>query len=237
MNKNPKRFYVYAFLRSKDSVNGPKGSPYYIGKGRGYRAFTKHGRTVPLSKDKSYIVFIETGLTEAEAFSLEIYCIKLYGRIDLGTGILHNRTDGGDGTSGLVFSNEARRKMSEARKGEKHPLFGKSPSPEARKKMSEAKQGEKHPNWGKKRDPEICRKISEGQKGRVQSAKTRRQISLARAFYLYELIDPDGEVYITDNLFSFSKQYNLDNGALNRVVKGQARHHKKWTGRIVEKLR
>lgn len=237
MTFEQKDFYVYVFLRSDDSANGRKYSPYYVGKGRGKRAFEKSGRVVPAPRDKNYIAFVEEGLTEAEAFSLEIYCIRTYGRIDIGTGVLHNRTDGGEGSSGWVPSQEARRKMSESRRGEKHPNWGKTMSKESRKRMSEAKRGENHPNWGKTRPPEVCQKISEGQKGRIQSAKTRRQISSGRVFYLYELIDPDGEVYITENLFDFSKQYNLDNGALNRVAHSQARHHKGWTGRIVERLR
>jgi hypothetical protein len=237
MTKGHRDFYVYLFLRSEDSIHGPKYSPYYVGKGRRQRAFAKYGRTVPAPKDRNYIVFVQEGLTEEEAFSLEIYCIQMYGRIDIGTGILRNRTNGGEGASGIVFSEETRRKMSEQHRGEKHYNWGKRLPEEARRKMSEAKRGEKHPNWGKTRPPEVCRKISEGQKGRVQSQKTRRKISVARAWYLYELIDPNGEVYITDNLFDFSKQYKLDNGALNRVVRGLASHHKGWTGRIAEHLR
>ena len=232
-----KDFYVYVFLRAMDSVNGPKYSPYYVGKGRGKRVYEKNGRTVPAPRDRSCIAFVEEGLTEAEAFSLEIYCIHTYGRVDLGTGILRNRTNGGEGASGLVVTEETRRKMSELKQGDKHPHWGKTFSAEVRKKMSKAKKGENHPNWGKTRSPEVCRNISEGQKGRVQSVKTRQQISTARAFYLYELIDPAGEVYVTDNLFRFSKQYGLDNGALSRVTHGSASHHKGWTGRIVEQLR
>jgi hypothetical protein len=237
VTKKPKSFYVYLWLRHKDSENGPRLSPYYVGKGRGKRAFEKHGRTVPAPNDNSYVAFVEEGLTEDEAFSLEIYCIWAYGRIDLGTGILRNRTDGGEGASGLVVSKDTRRKMSEQRRGNRHPNWGKTTPEEVRKKMSEAKQGERHPNWGKTRDPEVCRKISEGQRGRVQSVKTRHQLSLAKVKYLYELTDPVGEIYATDNLFGFSRQYGLDNGALNRVAHGQASHHKNWTGRIVEQLR
>jgi group I intron endonuclease len=247
MTKDPRRFYVYAYLRSKDSERGVKYSPYYIGKGCGDRAFEKYGRTVPAPVDNSYIVFVEEGLTEIEAFSLEIYCIQSYGRIDLGNGILRNRTDGGEGTSGLVVSEETRRKLSDMRRGENHPSWGKrgelSPrwgkprSEETKRKMSEARQGEKHPLWGKKHSDESRRKMSEARTGKIFSEETKRNMKLAQTKYLYELIDPDGEVYITDNLSDFSKQYNLHNGQLNMVVNGKAPHHKKWTGRIVEKLR
>jgi hypothetical protein len=35
--------------------------------------------------------------------------IAVFGRKNLGTGILHNRSDGGDGPSGWVVSEETRR--------------------------------------------------------------------------------------------------------------------------------
>jgi hypothetical protein len=100
MIKDPHRFYVYAYLRNKDSSHGKRLTPYYIGKGHGKRAFHAPGRRAPTPKDKSYIVFMEEGLTETEAFALETYSIALYGRIDMNTGTLRNMTDGGEGGSG-----------------------------------------------------------------------------------------------------------------------------------------
>jgi hypothetical protein len=92
-------YYVYAYLRSKTSKTETEGTPYYIGKGTKRRAYAKHYCPVP--NDRTKIQFIETNLTEQEAHHLEIKLIAEYGRKDNGTGILHNLTNGGEGTSGV----------------------------------------------------------------------------------------------------------------------------------------
>lgn len=99
--------YVYAYLRNSDNT------PYYIGKGKGRRAYQgKHSVKIP--NDKSKIVILESNLSDIGACALERRYIRWYGRKDLGTGILHNRTDGGEGQSGAVFSESHREKMKEA---------------------------------------------------------------------------------------------------------------------------
>ena len=47
------------------------------------------------------------------------------------------------------LSDETRKKMSDANKGEKNPMYGKNLSAETRKKMSDAKKGKPSPNRGK----------------------------------------------------------------------------------------
>ena len=105
-------FYVYAYIIAKNTKTGKCGEPYYIGKGKGNRAFSRdHNVTVP--KDKTKIVFMETNLTEVGALALERRMIKWWGRIDLDTGCLHNKTDGGDGSTNYVCTHELRKIRSE----------------------------------------------------------------------------------------------------------------------------
>lgn len=91
----PPGYYIYAYLREN-------GSPYYIGKGKEKRAWTKYPRECTQApRDQSRIVILECNLTEVGALALERRMIRWYGRKDNGTGLLRNRTDGGEGTSGL----------------------------------------------------------------------------------------------------------------------------------------
>jgi hypothetical protein len=64
-------------------------------------------------------------LTEQEAKELEIVMIAKYGRINLGTGCLANLTNGGEGTSGYIYSEEQRREISKRMSGENNPGYGK----------------------------------------------------------------------------------------------------------------
>lgn len=105
------RFYVYHWLRED-------GTPYYVGKGQTNRAFEKRRKyRPPLNRIK----LIKENLTEKEAFDLEVKEILKYGRKDLDTGILRNKTEGGDGH---MPGPETKLKLSLALKGKNK---GKTP--------------------------------------------------------------------------------------------------------------
>jgi len=130
-------YYTYAYLRED-------GTPYYIGKGKDDRAYKKGRGQIKPPKDKTRIIFLKQNLTEEEAFGHEKYMIAVFGRKDLGNGILRNRTDGGEGASKVIRSEETRKKMSEAKMGNKNAMFGHNISEENRKKLKERMSGFKN---------------------------------------------------------------------------------------------
>jgi hypothetical protein len=174
-------YYTYAYLREDRT-------PYYIGKGKGNRAYGRRGKgEIKPPKDKSRILILKKNLTEEKAFRHEVYMISVFGRKDLGTGILHNKTNGGDGSSGLIHSVETKIKIGKAQKGKivseetkrklseanKNPSeetkrkiseANKNPSEETRRKLSEAKKGEKNHNYGKPIVEETRKRMSEAKK-------------------------------------------------------------------------
>ncbi len=144
-------FYTYAYLRED-------GTPYYIGKGRGDRAYRPHRRRIPTPKDKCQILILKKNLTEEEAFRHEKYMIFVLGKKGNGSGILRNFTDGGEGPCGLVHTEETRQKMKKAAQG-------KPKTPEHRANIAAARRG-------KPRSEETKQKIREKLKGRKLSPET-----------------------------------------------------------------
>lgn len=105
-------YYTYAHSTSDGRV-------FYIGKGRGERAYTKHDRSVAwkahVKKSRGYAVkILADWLTEAEAFEHEkflILCLK-----DMGHQLL-NLTSGGKGANDYCQTKELREHKSQLMTG------------------------------------------------------------------------------------------------------------------------
>lgn len=125
-------YYVYAYIRLD-------GTPYYIGKGKDKRAYSKrHSVWVP-TRESGQIVFLERNLTEVGAFAIERRLIRWWGKKHEG-GLLYNKADGGDGSPGYGVSRphteESKQKMSKAKMGKSYPRLT-----EANRRAGEKRRG------------------------------------------------------------------------------------------------
>jgi hypothetical protein len=123
-------FYVYIHRTGE-------GDPFYVGKGHGSRAWSKHGRNPfwkkMVAKHGFKVEIVAESLTEEQAFFEEIKLIKQLKEQHR----LCNLTDGGEGNSGWIPSQEVRNKISSKNKGKRH-------SSEAKLLISASSLGRKH---------------------------------------------------------------------------------------------
>lgn len=138
------------------------GSPFYVGAGSKKRPFIVKQRPndwFEIVESVGYSIEIyQENLSIEECFKLEIELISLFGRIDIGTGCLINKTNGGRKVFGLSdeILNVRNKKMSISAKG-------KPKSKEWRERLSKA-------NIGKKASEETKMKMRNSNKSKVITA-------------------------------------------------------------------
>jgi hypothetical protein len=191
------KFYTYLWLRED-------GTPYYVGKGQGNRAYVSGNHRLSCPKDTDLII-VQEFESEEDAFFAEKFLISFYGRKDLSEGCLRNLTDGGEGASGATLSEEHKRSVGKhtsarlqtlyadpilgelARKENSERLSEYFKNPLAREKASEAaKKAFSRPEVivnvvaGQRRrfdNPEMVAKHAEGQRKRFESKESRDKAS------------------------------------------------------------
>ncbi len=178
-------WYVYRHRRLDNF------SIFYVGIGKSanfFRAHSKSQRSVwwkNIIKSNEYSVeVLYQYLSKEEACELEVLLISEYKRKDCCGGTLVNMTDGGEGSSGHLHSEESKKKISNSNRG-KHSFFGednhnfgKKRSIEANSKQGETMRGKKRTEDSKKKQSETVKKQYEEGKVHPQlgSKKTEEQL-------------------------------------------------------------
>jgi hypothetical protein len=175
-------FYVYLHRRATD------GRVFYVGKGTGPRAWVWQNRNPYWSNTKKKhgleVEIALCDLTEGQAFFHEMRLIEELR--SLGEPIT-NLTDGGEGMSGYVYTEEHRAKISESQKCRvrseeeiekwRNSRSGYTHSQETRKKISSSLSGSLRGTVAQ----EVRDKISASNTGKTHSAETRAKISAAKS--------------------------------------------------------
>jgi hypothetical protein len=147
-------FYTYVWLRDG-------GTPYYVGKGKGNRAYDKWGHSFHVPPKERIIIYPAN--TESEAFENEIALIWYYGRKDLGTGCLRNLTNGGDNPPSQKGKKISAAHLAALVASNK----GKTISEEHRKALRISAQGNTR-TLGQKRSEEFKKRMSDIRKKTVE---------------------------------------------------------------------
>jgi hypothetical protein len=228
-------FYVYAH-----SAKNNNDRIFYIGKGKGNRLNSKHGRNQYWKRivaKYGYEAYkLEENLTEEQAFIAEKqYIVLLKG---LGYSLV-NMTDGGEGTSGWIPSEETRRKLSIASKGRKHSIetkaslskahTGKKLSPEHKAKLSILLMGRVSPMKGKvphnKGKPSPFRgiKLSEEVRANMSRAQKGHKAILVRPILCHQ----NNTAY--PSIKAAAEALNLHKSNISLVLSGKYKQTQSYT--------
>jgi hypothetical protein len=234
-----RQHYVYVHRRASD------GSVFYVGKGKGRRAWCARSRSrywqFVAAKHGFEPTVLRREMPEHCALSLERAVIAAIGRDKL-----TNATDGGGGITGWRHSDEAKRKISAASNGREFTQkmrdtlaaynADKVLTPEHIEKMRAAKLGKKYGPMPAERRA----KIAASHIGIRPSDEARRKMSLAkigkavgRDSPTYDhterrFIHCDGGEFIGTRA-DFIRTFNLSAGCVSNLINGYRKSVKGWS--------
>lgn len=183
-------FYVYIWHRND-------GTPFYVGAGKNsrYKSYQRrNSHTLNIVKKLGGMMQFQKSIIAVQdiehAFNLEKQLIKKFGRKDLGTGCLSNKTDGGEGTTNKIVSKKTKKSVTEANKKREW-------SQQTRKRMSESLKGREVKEStrdklrtafiGKKRPDHVMKAL---RAGHLKSIEEGRHNTEARQKAFKEIVQP-----------------------------------------------
>lgn len=208
-------FYTYAHYT-------PEGRLFYIGKGSGgykraYRFVNRsaHWCSIVAKHGRPEVKILAHWDTEDKAFAHERFLIAHFRSKGC---VLCNMTDGGEGSLGLVKSEEAKRKLSAALKGRP----GVKPSKATRQKLSAAHKGQIPWNKGVKG---VVKQSAESIEKRT--AKMRGHLYNVEFMYIGTHIKQGTKMFLTG--CAQIKQAGMSPSCVRRCALGERKAHKGYS--------
>lgn len=230
--KNEPKYVLYYHVSKSGEV-------FYVGIGDIRRPYSTHHRSKfwwNVAKSGYDVVVAEGNLSWEMAQERERYWIKYYGRRDIGTGILVNMTDGGDGARGSKWSEQRVVQMSDRFSREGNPFYGRKHSESAITKNSIAHTGIKQSVettekrsaalTGVRRPEDVKRSISRSRKTNPPIVvTTRKDISKVRSKLTEQEVR---DIRLLSENFSYrelAKKYNMACSTISKIVNRQSFTH------------
>ena len=236
-----KKSYVYILIDPRNN------EPFYVGKGnrRRFKAHFEPNRLLEISPKNSkikkilseglnVIVKIHTNnLSNNEACELEIELIKQYGRVDIGTGILLNRSIGGDsGLLGRKVTQEVIEKIKKTKSLRTYTWYDKT------KKMASliSPKGILYNFTGIEefiKQHNLCNAIRDVINGKTRQYKGWTSPDFIEYWKSKEhpymkVLSPNGIVFTFNRISEFCRTHNLSISHLSQVLKCERKSHKGW---------
>lgn len=226
-------YYVYVHKRADD------GSVFYVGKGTRTRAWqlaskrNTHWQRI-VAKHGLIVEIVESGYQNWYAMEREIQLIEFYGQENL-----CNQTAGGEGGNGRVWTEESKKRLSDAKKGKPAPWStgdkNHMKTQASREKMSRLLKGVSRPYMAGKNNPmhkqENKDAVTARCKGKKRPEITGVNHKLAKKVFCVETgavfdCGEDAAKWLRSQGFSMARQSNISSVCTGNLKSAYGFHWK-----------